>query len=129
MSAKAAKTHRHSHLLATGGLLASAAPGALISDLGQYLPDATRTLRTGKLEPAVVRAEQTLGLSEASGASLLVPAFYQPLQTVKKSTGALKKPRRGTGDDDTPLGELVERLRMVLKTPLATVAETRYSTW
>jgi hypothetical protein len=117
VSATAGKTHRRSHLLAAGSLLSSAPPDALLTNIGQYLPDATRTLRTTRLEPSVVSAELALGLLEASGASLHVPAFYQPyiVNTLKKERAGLKKARRGTGDEDMPLGELVQRLSKLAK--------------
>ncbi|WP_196479964.1 helicase-related protein [Burkholderia pseudomultivorans] len=117
ISATAGRTHRCSHLLAAGGLLTGAPANALLSDLNQYLPDATRTLRTSKLEPSVINAEQALGLLEASGAALNVPAFYQPyiVNTLKKERTGLKKARRGTGDEDIPLSDLVQRLTKLAK--------------
>lgn len=117
VSAAAGKAHRRSHLLAAGSLLASAPANALLSDISQYLPDATRTLRTTRLEPSVVSAELALGLLEAVGASLYVPAFYQPyvVNTLKKERAGLKRARRGTGDDDLPLSDLVQRLSKLAK--------------
>lgn len=58
-----------------------------------------------------------LGLLEASGASLYVPAFYQPYiaNTLKKERVGLKKARRGSGDDDIPLSDLVQRMVKLAK--------------
>lgn len=115
VSATAGKAHRRSHLLAAAGLLGSAPSGALLSDIGQYLPDATRTLRTGRLEPAVVSAEQTLGLLEAAGASLCVPAFYQPyiVNTLKKEKVGLRKSRRSNGDAEILLADLTAKIQRI----------------
>lgn len=117
VSATAGKAHRRSHLLAAGSLLASAPANALLTDISQYLPDATRTLRTTRLEPSVVSAELALGLLEATGSSLCVPAFYQPyiVNTLKKERAGLKKARRGTGDEDIPLDELLQRMSKLAK--------------
>lgn len=112
VSATAARAHRRAHLVAAGSLLSSAPANALLNDIGQYLPDASRNLRTTRLDPAVVSAELALGLLEASGTSLYVPAFYQPYiaNTLKKERAGLKKARRGDGDDEILLSELVQRM-------------------
>ncbi len=117
VSSTAARTHRRSHLLAAGSLLSSAPPTALLNDIGQYLPDASRNLRTTRLEPSVVSAELALGLLEASGSSLYVPAFYQPyvVNTLKRERSGLKKAKRGNGNEDIPLGDLVQRLGRMAK--------------
>ncbi|MBA3598675.1 MAG: helicase [Methylibium sp.] len=117
VSTTAGKTHRRSHLLAAGSLLASAPPNAPLNDIGQYLPDATRTLRTTRLEPAAVSEEQALGLLEAAGSSLYVPGFYQPyiVNTLKKERAVLKKARRGSADAEIALGELVQRMTKLAK--------------
>lgn len=117
LSAKAGKVHRRSHLLAAGSLLTGAPADARLSDIGSYLPDATRTLRTTRLEPSVVSAETALGLLETSGSSLYVPAFYQPyiVNTLKKERAGLKKARRGGSDEDTLLSELVQRMSRLAK--------------
>jgi hypothetical protein len=117
VSAVAGKSHRRSHLLAAGSLLTNAPANALLADINQYLPDATRTLRTTRLEPSVVSAELAFGLLEAAGASLNVPAFYQPylVNTLKRERAGLKKARRGKGDDELALSDLVERLSKLAK--------------
>lgn len=117
VSAKAGITHRKSHLAAAASLIGTAPAGAMLSDIANYLPDASRTLRTGKLEVALVNAEAALGLLESSAASLYVPKFYQPyiVNTLKKERAGLKKARRGTGDDDIPLGDLSSRLLKLAK--------------
>lgn len=117
VSATAGKAHRRSHLLAAGGLLAGAPAGASLADLAAYLPDASRTLRTSKLDPSAVSAEVALGLLEATGTSLYVPSFYQPyiVNTLKRERAGLKKARRGTGDDELPLSDLVQRLSKLAK--------------
>jgi hypothetical protein len=117
VSATAGKAHRRSHLLAAGGLLAVAPAGASLADLAAYLPDASRTLRTSKLDPSAVSAEVALGLLKATGTSLYVPSFYQPyvVNTLKRERAGLKKARRGTGDDELPLSDLVQRLSKLAK--------------
>lgn len=117
VSATAGTAHQRAHLLSAGSLIASAPAAAQLSELGQYLPDASRTLRTTKLETTVVNSEVALGLLEASGASLYVPAFYQPYiaNTLKKERVGLKKARRGSGDDDIPLSDLVQRMVKLAK--------------
>ena len=117
VSEKSAAAHHRAHLLAAGALLATVPSGASLSEINQYLPDGSRTLRTPQLEPTVVNAEAALGLLEASGASLHVPGFYQPyiVNTLKKERIGLKKARRGSSDDDIPLSELVQRVVRLAK--------------
>jgi hypothetical protein len=116
VSKKAGNTHQRAHLAAAGSLIAGAPEGAKLSDIVNYLPDGSRTLRTAKLDAHLVSSEATLGLLESSGASLYVPAFYQPyiVNTLKKERIGLKKSRRGNGDD-IPLSELALRLSRLAK--------------
>jgi hypothetical protein len=48
---------------------------------------------------------------------LYVPAFYQPyiVNTLKKERAGLKKARRGNGDDEVLLSELVQRMSRLAK--------------
>lgn len=117
VSQKAGRTHQRSHMLTAASLIASAPGGAMLSDIASYLPDGSRTLRTRKLDVTSVNAESVLGLLEASGASLCVPTFYQTyiVNTLRKERSGLKKARRGTGDEDIPLADLVQRLEKLAK--------------
>lgn len=117
VSQKAGKTHQRSHFLVASSLMASAPGGATLSDIGSYLPDGSRVLRTAKLEPPHVSAEGALGLLEASGASFYVPKFYQPYvaNTLRKERSGLRKARKGTGEEDIPLAELAQRLGKLAK--------------
>lgn len=62
-------------------------------------------------------AELALGLLEASGASLYVPAFYQPyiVNTLKKERSGLKKARQANSVDEILLSELVLRMSKLAK--------------
>ncbi|MGF6937125.1 hypothetical protein OKW41_006287 [Paraburkholderia sp. UCT70] len=112
VSARAGAVHEKAHLAAAASLIGGAPSGARLAELAHYLPDGSRVLRTSKLEAALVNAEMTLGLLEASGAALCVPPFYQPFiaNTLKKERLALKKARKGAAEDEIELRELAQRL-------------------
>lgn len=111
-SAVAAAIHRRTHLMVAAKLVASAPSSATLADLGALLPDASRTLKSGKLEPATVHAERLHGLLQGTDSSVFLPRFYQPflVNTIRKERIALKKARKGTDEERIPLSELAERL-------------------
>lgn len=111
-STVAAKIHRRTHLAVAAQLVAAAPSGATLADLGSLLPDGTRTLRSGRLDPVLVQAERLHGILQGTDSSVFLPRFYQPflVHTLRKERLALKKARKGTDESQIPLGELAERL-------------------
>jgi hypothetical protein len=111
-SAIAASIHHKTHLLVAAKLMAAAPRDATLADLGAYLPDGSRTLRSGRLESMEVQAERLHGILQGTDKAVFLPKFYQPylVNTLKKERLALKKARKGTDEDQIPLGELADRL-------------------
>lgn len=111
-SAVAASVHRKTHLMAAAKLMAAASSGATLADLNSLLPEGSRNLRSGKLEPATVHAERLHGVLQGTDSSVFLPAFYQQFlaSTLRKERLALKKARKGTEDELIPLSELADRL-------------------
>lgn len=121
-SSIAAEIHRKTHLLAAAKLLAAAPKGASLADLNAYLPDGSRTLKSGQLEPGDAQAERLHGVLQGTNSSVYIPKFYQPflVNTLKKERQALKKARKGTDEDNIPLSELADRLIRAAQAVLGT---------
>lgn len=108
----AAATHHRLHRALAAKLVAAAPKGSRLGELEAYLPDCTRTLCIPKLDPALVAAEARYGLLETKRDSVYLPAFYQRclVATLERERLALRRARRGAGEDEIALAELAERL-------------------
>ncbi|MCO5107601.1 MAG: DEAD/DEAH box helicase [Burkholderiaceae bacterium] len=108
----AAVTHHRIHRALAAKLVAAAPKGSRLRELEAHLPDCTRTLRIPKLDPALVAAEAEYGLLEAKRDAIDLPAFYQRclVATIERERLALRRARRGEGEEEIALAELAERL-------------------
>ena len=111
-SAVAASVHRKTHLLVAGKMVSAISQDATLANLADRLPDGSRTLISGRLEPVDIRAEHSYGVLQGTDRSVYLPGFYQAflVNTLKKERLALMKARKGASDDEIPLSDLADRL-------------------
>ncbi len=69
-SAVAASVHRKTHLLVAGKMVSAISQDATLANLADRLPDGSRTLKSGRLEPVDIQAEHSYGVLQGTDRSV-----------------------------------------------------------